>query len=579
MPEGSAAGSLGAITSGGATPLLGELPGDSWAALGSPKLGQTIKAVYQQAAGALGGAAVEQQLRSQLGIDLQEDVFSWIGDAAFFARGTTMDSIEGGAVIEVTDPAKAKAAFGKLVGLAQSRGGAPAKPIRIEGAETAFEAALPGAPKSIVAARSEDRVVIAYGREAAADALSPTDKLGDSDTYSEAKSVLGGDVEPGFLISIPAVVELASAASGGDPEFEKAKPYLEAFSVLAGGSSRDGDPARSSFAAGLKPDPPMIRVRLGVVGRVRVDRPRFLVVDHLDRGQSALANGHGGETPRGSVDQGSSKGREQRRGDEQHHRGHEQQRDDELDLRGGPGGRLRRGLSAAGAGLGRLGGERGSEWGAVAVGAAQRGRRAAAIPCAGQRRSSSSSAAAAGTPSAARPAARRSSAASRPGWRRPTSASARRGASPAATATRSRSSTSASSASIARARARARRRSHSVRGEERRGGRREHERRAEPAGRVGRERGARRQARRRGAGLDGHRVGDRDVQARRGEAGASEPGARRPAPRPSPRAGRPRATAGRPRPRRRERRPRARGGESREPPSRAGRGRRRRAGR
>ena len=252
VPEGSAAGSLGAITSGGATPLLGELPADSWAALGSPKLGQTIKLVYQQAAGALGGAAVEQQLRSQLGIDLQEDVFSWIGDVAFFARGTTMDSIEGGAVIEVTDPAKAKAAFGKLIGLAQSRGGAQTKPIRIEGAETAFEAALPGAPKSIVAARSEDRVVIAYGREAAADAFSPTDKLGDSDTYSEAKSVLGGDVEPGFLISIPAVVELASTASGGDPEFEKAKPYLEAFSVLAGGSSRDGDTARSSFAAGLK---------------------------------------------------------------------------------------------------------------------------------------------------------------------------------------------------------------------------------------------------------------------------------------------------------------------------------------
>ena len=232
--------------------MLFRSPGDSWAALGSPKLGQTMKLVYQQAAGALGGAAIEQQLRSELGIDLQEDVFSWIGDVAFFARGTTMDSIEGGAVIEVTDPAKAKAAFGKLVGLAQSRGGVQTKPIRIEGAETAFEAALPGAPKSIVAARSEDRVVIAYGREAAADAFSPTDKLGDSDTYSEAKSVLGGDLEPGFLLSMPAVVELASAASGGDPEFAKAKPYLEAFSVLAGGSSRDGDTARSSFAAGLK---------------------------------------------------------------------------------------------------------------------------------------------------------------------------------------------------------------------------------------------------------------------------------------------------------------------------------------
>lgn len=40
------------------------------------------------------------------------------------------------------------------------------------------------------------------------------------------------------------------------------------------------------------------------MGRVRDDRPRILVVDHLGRGQSALANGHGGEAPRGSVDSG-----------------------------------------------------------------------------------------------------------------------------------------------------------------------------------------------------------------------------------------------------------------------------------
>src|SRR5215217_3656724 len=157
VPEGSAAGSLGAITSGGATPLLGELPGDSWAALGSPKLGQTMKLVYQQAAGALGGAAIEQQLRSELGLDLQEDVFSWIGDVALFARGSSEDAIEGGAVIEATDPAKAEAAFGKLIGLAQSRGRLAARSTKLDGAETAFEIAVPGAPKPVVAARSEDR--------------------------------------------------------------------------------------------------------------------------------------------------------------------------------------------------------------------------------------------------------------------------------------------------------------------------------------------------------------------------------------------------------------------------------------
>ena len=54
----------------------------------------------------------------------------------------------------------------------------------------------------------------------------------------------------------------------------------------------------------LSPDPPMFRGCLGAVGRARVDRPRIHVVNHLGRGRSALAKGHGGEAPRVSVDPG-----------------------------------------------------------------------------------------------------------------------------------------------------------------------------------------------------------------------------------------------------------------------------------
>lgn len=252
VPEGALPGGLGAVTGGGSTPLLGELPGDSWVALGSPDFGPSMKALYEQVAGGLGGAAIEGQLRQQLGIDLQEDVFSWIGDVAFFARGTTEDTIEGGAVIEVTNPDAAKAAFPKLIGLAQSRGGVPARPVRIEGAETAFEASNPGLPKPIVAARSDDRVVIALGRSAAEDALGGDDRLADSDLFGAAKDVLGDEVEPGFLLSMPAVLELVRATGEADADFDKAEPYLEAFGVLAGGSGRDGDTARSRFAAELK---------------------------------------------------------------------------------------------------------------------------------------------------------------------------------------------------------------------------------------------------------------------------------------------------------------------------------------
>ena len=40
--------------------------------------------------------------------------------------------------------------------------------------------------------------------------------------------------------------------SGTDPDFQEAKPYLEAFSVIASGGKIDDDRARSRFAAGLK---------------------------------------------------------------------------------------------------------------------------------------------------------------------------------------------------------------------------------------------------------------------------------------------------------------------------------------
>ncbi|MGH2968142.1 MAG: DUF3352 domain-containing protein, partial [Solirubrobacteraceae bacterium] len=158
---------LAALTGTGSTPLLGELPGDSWLALGSPELGETVERLYQQFAGAFGGAAIEQQLRSQLGLDLEQDVFSWIGDVAFFARGTSEGAINGGAVIEVTDAERAKAAFGKLIGLLQSRGGVSARPTRVAGAETAFEVSRAGETRSLVIARGKDRVVIAYGAAAA----------------------------------------------------------------------------------------------------------------------------------------------------------------------------------------------------------------------------------------------------------------------------------------------------------------------------------------------------------------------------------------------------------------------------
>ena len=243
---------FGAFTGTGSTPLLGELPGDAWGALGSPRVGESLKAVLQQVAGALGGVAIAQQLRSELGIDLEQDVFSWMGDAAFFVRGTSPDAVEGGAVISVTDEERAASAFGKLIGVLRTRGGVDARPISVDGAQTAFAVEHPGAPKPVVIARSASRVVVALGADAAAEALAPDAKLADADAFGEARSLLGDGVAPAFLLALEPVLALVQASGAADADFERARPYLEAFSVLASGGKIEDDRARSRFVAGLK---------------------------------------------------------------------------------------------------------------------------------------------------------------------------------------------------------------------------------------------------------------------------------------------------------------------------------------
>jgi hypothetical protein len=91
-----------------------------------------------------------------------------------------------------------------------------AEPMRIEGAEIAFQV-TDQATKPIVMARSEDKVVVTYGTDAAAAALAPDEQLGNSDLYARAEELLGDEAEPSTLLSIPAIVRFNDAA--GEPEW------------------------------------------------------------------------------------------------------------------------------------------------------------------------------------------------------------------------------------------------------------------------------------------------------------------------------------------------------------------------
>ena len=244
---------FGPLTGTGTTPLLGELPGDSWVALGAPDVGSSAKAVFSRAAGALGGAAAAGQLQQRYGLDLQRDVFDQLGDVALFARDSDKGDVEGGAVIGVksAEPQQART-FAKLVGLMRVEGGEDVQPVRVAGADSAFRVAETDIGKPLIFARARDRYVLAYGERAAAAALEPRDRLADSPLYAQGKAALDGDHEPSFLLAMPQLLRAVERMGHPDAHYDKAKPYLDAFSVIASGGTFEGDEVRSRVAAGLK---------------------------------------------------------------------------------------------------------------------------------------------------------------------------------------------------------------------------------------------------------------------------------------------------------------------------------------
>jgi hypothetical protein len=243
---------LAQLWAGGASDLMGDLPGDAWGAFATPKLGESAESLVSSFAGSIGAVAVAAQVKQATGLDVQQDLFSWIGDVGVFVRGTDMTTLDGALVIGSTDDARAEAAFAKIVGLVGKESGVAPKPTQVDGAEAAFALAVPGAEKPIVLARGEGRVVAAYGEHAARAALRPDAKLGDSDAFRAAEEILGDGMEPSFLLSIADVITLADATGQTDAEFDKARPYLEALGVITWGGKAEDDRVQSRVAVTLE---------------------------------------------------------------------------------------------------------------------------------------------------------------------------------------------------------------------------------------------------------------------------------------------------------------------------------------
>jgi Protein of unknown function (DUF3352) len=236
---------------GDATELLTGLPADSWFATAQGNFGETLDGIVASFAQSLGGRdVIDQQFKAATGLDLRRDVIAWMGGVAMFARGESLDELDGALIIETTDEAASGRLIAAVAQLARTQGGGnvDVQPFSAPGGGDGISARIAGVPKPIHLFQGSGRVVLAYGDAAAKDAVDPSEKLGDSAEFSEARDSLGSDYEVSFLLRVApilAIVDSTEAAS--DADWQEAKRYLEPLSTLVAGSADEGDKLKTAF--------------------------------------------------------------------------------------------------------------------------------------------------------------------------------------------------------------------------------------------------------------------------------------------------------------------------------------------
>ena len=236
--------------------LAAELPADSWLALAQPDLGKTVGYFVDTFGSVAGGRdALAQQLKGATGLDLDKDVIAWMGDWSLFVRGTSVSELNGALVIETSDAAASRRFIDAIARLASNAADPDERVValELEGGGEGVTFHTPDVPEPIHLFQRDGKVVLAYSDTAAADALSPAEKLGDTQEYKDAQEALGGDYALSFYLAFEPIVALVDSTGAGDDEgWQKVKPYLEPLGALVAGAQKDGDKLRSAFGITVK---------------------------------------------------------------------------------------------------------------------------------------------------------------------------------------------------------------------------------------------------------------------------------------------------------------------------------------
>jgi hypothetical protein len=252
LPQGSTAGE----SAGGAAKALSALPGDAWFGFGVATFGDVLRKGLQQISQTAGMAGTDVNgqltaLQQALGIDLEKDLFSWMGDMGVFVQGTSIADIGGALVVQSKDPAASARAIAKVRRLVKSFSAKVAPLTGVQGADTGLEITPANFPFPIVVATGGDKFVVGINKTAIESALAPSTTVADSAAFKEAAAALAG-VDPQFFIDFGPISQLIGGLDpGSDPNIAKARQYLSRFGAAAAGSRRDGTVERAKLIVTL----------------------------------------------------------------------------------------------------------------------------------------------------------------------------------------------------------------------------------------------------------------------------------------------------------------------------------------
>jgi hypothetical protein len=261
-------GSLSSLSEGAGA--LGELPAESWFAVGLGNVGATLGADARglrgvvSLAGSLAGSPSEGQTAAGFNVRglleglltplevlgansaaARADFQSWMSSAGIFASGSGLLELRGAVVIASTDPALSRAAVGRL-GEQLHKPGATITPVSIPGTEASVAARLPGLPIVLYIAAGpnasgQSRFVIGLGEASVTDALKPSGTLSGSTNLAAASALLGEGIQPSLTVNVTALLGLLEGVGlTANPPISTLVPYLRAVPAVAGGGKSLG---------------------------------------------------------------------------------------------------------------------------------------------------------------------------------------------------------------------------------------------------------------------------------------------------------------------------------------------------